>query len=142
MSRMNDIGFLRKSDERYEFHYPELGLVVRGNFVEWVLEAAAEIITYTEKLRSDGKIDELETLLEFGEADEIEVEAARFEVDERFEVLPQCVVSMGTMDYQWMSKDGGDSEDEQRKLRRIHNMSLTRNDTFLANVDGVDTSSN
>lgn len=138
---MDDIGFLRKSDERYEFHYPELGLVVRGSYVEWVLEAAAEIITRAEKLRTDGKIDELQTLAEFGEADEIEIESARFDANARFEALPQCVVSMGSMDYHWMSRDGRAEGSEHLGMRRIHDMSLTRNDTFLVNEDGVDTSS-
>ena len=138
---MDDIGFLRKSDERYEFQYPELGLVVRGNYIEWVLEAAAEIITRAEKLRTEGKIDELQTLAEFGEADEIEIDSARFDANARFEAMPQCVVSMGSMDYHWMSSDGRAEGDAHLGMRRIHDMSRTRNDTFLANEDGVDTSS-
>lgn len=138
---MDDIGFLRKSDERYEFCFPELSLVVRGNYVEWVLEAAAEIISRAEKLRSDGRIDELETLAEFGEADEIEIDSAKFDSNARFEAMPQCVVSMGSMDYHWVSRDGRESANDHLGMRRIHDMSRTRNDTFLANEDGVDTSS-
>lgn len=138
---MNDIGFLRKSDERYEFHYPELGLIVRGSYAEWVLEAAGEIIARSEKLRAEGHIDELETLAEFGEADEISVESAKFDATARFEAMPQCVVCMGTMDYQWISKDGRAEGEDHLGLRRIHDTSRTRHDTFLKNVDGVDTSS-
>ncbi len=138
---MNDIGFLRKSDERYEFYYPELGLIIRGSYAEWVLEAAGEIIARAEKMRAEGQIDELATLAEFGEAAEIEVESARFDANARFEAIPQCVVSMGTIDYHWVSPDGRGAGEDHMGLRRIHDTSRTRNDSFLKNVDGVDSSS-
>ena len=112
---MNDIGFLRKSDERYEFYYPELGLIIRGSYAEWVLEAAGEIIA--------------------------RVESARFDANARFEAIPQCVVSMGTIDYHWVSPDGRGAGEDHMGLRRIHDTSRTRNDSFLKNVDGVDSSS-
>lgn len=137
---MTDLGFLRQGDSGFEFHYPEHGLIVRGPFAEWVLEAAAEIVAQTEKLRSDGHIDELKTLAEFGEADDMEVDSASYDANARFETVPQCTVTMGTMDYKWMSVVGrtGDPAPEQ-PIQRIHDMSKTRNDTFLSNVDGVDT---
>lgn len=137
---MTDLGTLRQCDSSYEFHYPEHGLVVRGQYVEWVLEAAAEIIAQTEKLKADGHIEELKTLAEFGEADEMEVDTAAFDANTRFETVPQCTVSMGSMDYRWMSQVGRDGEPEKHQpIQRIHDMSKTRNDTFLKNVDGVDT---
>jgi len=64
---MSEIGTIRKAGPSYELHYPEHGLIVRGQYVEWVLEAAAEIIAQTEKLRNEGDLDELKTLAEFGE---------------------------------------------------------------------------
>lgn len=138
---MTDIGFLRQSGTNYEFHFPEHSLIVRGAYIEWVLEAAAEIIAQTERLRSDGHLEELKALAEFGEADEIEIDTAAFDANARFEIVPQCVISMGTMDYRWISAAGrkdGDG-DGGRPITRIHDMSLTRHDTFLQNVDGVDT---
>jgi len=138
---MNDVGFLRKSGPSYEFHYPEHNLVVRGSYVEWVLEAAAEIIAQTERLKSDGHIEEMKTLAEFGEADEVDVDTALFDANARFEIVPQCIVSMGSMDYRWVSVAGrrAGPEDPEQAMVRIHDMSRTRNDTFLKNVEGVDT---
>ena len=140
---MDDIGYLKRTDDRFEFHYPELGLVVRGPFVEWVMQSAAEIIARTVELSAKGEIEELEMMVEFGEVDEIEVDSAKFDVNARFEAVPQCVVSMGRMDYHWVAPEGreGDIGELSQCLRRIHVMSKTRHDTFLANEDGVDTSS-
>ena len=140
---MENIGYLREHDGRVEFHYEKLGLVVRGNYAEWVLEAAAEVISQTEKLQADGQIEELATLCEFGEASELEVDTAKFDAKSRFEIVPQCLVSMGSLDYKWASAAGRDKSPENfagQPMRRLHDMSLTRNDTFLQNEDGVDPS--
>ncbi len=138
---METIGYLKEVGGRFEFHFDKLGLVVRGNFAEWVLAAAAEIIRDTAKLDADSRIDELQALIEFGEASEIELDAAKFDIQARFEVLPQCVVTMGTMDYRWADEEARKklmNEFDGHTLRRLHDMSMTRNDTFLKNEDGVD----
>lgn len=132
---MEDLGTLRKSAGRYEFSFPELGLIVRGAYAEWVLEAAGEIIAEAEKLTEGGKVEELEMLVEFGEADEMDVDSAKFDFKARFEAVPQCVVTMGDLDYRWMSKDG--REEGQTSVTRVIDMSATRNDTFLENEEGV-----
>jgi len=140
---MEDVGYLKRQDDRYEFHYPELGLVVRGPFAEWVLEAAGEIISRTAEMDTQGTIEELKMLAEFGEADEITIDSAQFDANARFEAVPQCVVSMGRMDYHWVAPAGrepGASGDFSECLKRIQVLSKTKNDTFLKNVDGVDTS--
>lgn len=126
---MEQLGTLRKIAGRYEFVHEELGLIVRGAFVEWVLEAAAEIVAETEKLRLEGKIEELEMLSEFGEAEPIEVDGAKYEGKARFETVPQCLVSMGDLDYRWVSKAG--RNDANQTMSRVHDMSLTRNNSFL-----------
>ncbi len=135
---MEEIGHLRKAGERYEFHYPELGLVVRGPYAEWVLEAAGEIVSRTERLRAEGRLEELRALTEFGEADPIEIDSAEFDVNARFEAIPQCLVSMGALDYHWMSRDGREDAEHDRPIRRIYDTSRTRNDSFLANPPDAD----
>ncbi|MEM1345138.1 MAG: hypothetical protein AAGI34_11235 [Pseudomonadota bacterium] len=137
---MEDIGYLKMQDDRYEFHYPELGLVVRGPFAEWVLEAAGEIIGQTAELTAQGTIEELKMLVEFGEEEETVVDSAQFDADARFQAVPQCVVTMGRLDYHWVAPEGREGETGvSGALKRIHVMSKTRNDSFLKNVDGVDT---
>ncbi|MEL6575828.1 MAG: hypothetical protein AAFU72_02000 [Pseudomonadota bacterium] len=129
---MEETGRLTKDGERYEFSFGGLGLVVRGAHPEWVLEAAAEIIADTEKLRSEGRIDELSMLTEMGEADEIDIDDARFAAEERFEKVPQCLVSIGSTDYRWVAPEGrAEVLDRKPPVERIHEMSLTRNNTFL-----------
>lgn len=127
---IEDVATLRKAAGRYEFVYPALGLIVRGPYLEWVLEASAEIVAHTEKLRAEGKIEELEMLKEFGDATDIEVDAVRFDAQNRFESVPQCVISMGDNDYRWVAASGR-RKPEDKPLSRLHDMSLTRNDTFL-----------
>lgn len=137
---MDNIGYLREHEGRFEFHFSELALVVRGDYVEWVLEAAAEVISETARLQADSQLEELMTLLEFGEATAMDVDSAKFDHKARFEIVPQCIVTMGAMEYKWTSAAGrGQSPDGggEKPLKRIHDMSLTRNDTFLQNENGV-----
>jgi hypothetical protein len=128
------IAFLTKNGSRFELNYPEYGLTVRGPYVEWVLEAAADIIAKFEKTKAESTVDEMSMLREFGDSavSEIEVEAARYEANSRFETVPQCVVTMNEMDYRWVQpatrKNG-----EQAPMERLHDMSLTRNNSFLHN---------
>lgn len=126
---MEEIGKLSKAAGRYEFTFPELNLVVRGAYAEWVLEAAGEVISQTERLRAEGKLEELDTLKEFGEVTEIELDSARFETQSRFEAVPQCLVSLGENDYRWVAQPGRDGK--ENPIQRVHDMSLTRNDSFL-----------
>lgn len=135
---MDDIGYLRRNADKFEFHFPELGLIVRGPYVEWVLEAAGEVIAQTERMKTEGQLDELKVLTEFGEAEDIDVDSAVFEAETRFEAVPQCIVSMGTLDYHWTSVVGRERSTGAAGLRRIIDMSKTRTDTFLRNADGVE----
>lgn len=137
---MSQLGYLTKDGPSYEFHYPEHGLIVRGPYAEWVLEAAAEVISQTEKLKAEGQIEELKTLVEFGEADGMEVDAAQFDANARFDIIPQCLVSMGSMDYRWVAPAGREPAGA-RPIQRLHDMSMSRTNSFLANENGVDTTS-
>lgn len=141
---MKSIGQLTEADGRFEFRVPEMSLVVRGDHPEWVMQAAGEIIATTAKNESDGRIDELETLLEFEEATEMDVSAAKFAVKERFEIIPQCIVSMGRIDYRWIAKNGREKMNgtfDGQPYTRINDMSLTHNDSFLTNEEGVEMAS-
>jgi hypothetical protein len=135
---MEEIGILTRENGHYQLAYPALGLVVRGPHAEWVLEAAAEVIAETEKLRADSQIEELTALVEFGEAEEIEIDAAKYDASQRFEIVPQCHVVLGSIDYHWISPAGRSGEEDghlSSKLRRLFDMSRTRNDSFLRNED-------
>lgn len=139
---MDTLGVLKMEGGRYEFRHSELGLVVRGDYAEWVLSAAAELIDVMARRDAEGRIEELQTLCEFGEADEIEIDSAKYDMRARFEVMPQCLVTMGAVDYRWIAPEGRDKSGEDfagNPMKRISDMSLTRNDTFLENEDGVDT---
>ncbi|MCA0940856.1 hypothetical protein CLG85_023645 [Yangia mangrovi] len=140
---METIGYLKESGGRFEFHSDQFGLIVRGNYPEWVLAAAAEIIRDNTKLEADSRMEELAALVEFGEASEIDIDAHKVDMKFRYEVLPQCVVTMGTMDYRWADQEGREklTEFDGHTMRRLHDMSLTRNDSFLDDEDGVDKSS-
>jgi hypothetical protein len=140
---MEQIGSLKEVDGRYEFRHEPSGLVVRGDFYEWVLAAAAEVLATAAKAEDEGRVDELASLSEFGEANPIEVDSARYALKARFEMVPQCTVTMGSHDYRWVAPEARDrlpGEFDNAPFRRIHDMALTRNDTFLENEDGVDTS--
>lgn len=114
---------------RYEFSCPSIGLIVRGPFAEWVLEAGAEILAQTEKMRLDSLVEELAMLAEFGDATTTEVDVAKYDTAARFEAVPQCIVSLGDNDFRWVSAVGRKPGD--RNLQRLFDMSLTRHDTFL-----------
>jgi hypothetical protein len=135
---MNQIGQLLEADGRFEFRLDAKALIVRGDHPEWVMQAAAEILAKTESLEAESKIDELATLVEFEAATEIEVESAKFAKAQRFEAIPQCIVSMGRLDYKWASPEGRRADEyDGHPYRRIHDMSLTFGDSFLKDEDGV-----
>lgn len=125
------MGTLRKEGNRFVFSLPELEITVRGDYVEWVLEAAAEVIALAEKTRAHSQVEELETLVEFEEASEIDLDIAKSESQTRFEIVPQCQVSLGDGDFRWVSASGRGEGDHP--ITRLNDMSLTRNDTFLRN---------
>jgi hypothetical protein len=128
------IAFLTKNGSRYELNYPDYGLTVRGPHVEWVLAAAADIIARFEKTRMESVVEELVMLKDFGDesTSEVAIEAARYDVNARFETVPQCVVTMNEMDYRWV-QPSAQSGGEAPPMQRLHDMSLTRNNSFLHN---------
>lgn len=137
---MKQIGQLLEADGRYEFRCEEKNLIVRGDHPEWVIQAAAEILAKTEFLEAESKVDELSSLVEFEAASEIEVESAKFSMQERFSTIPQCIVTMGRLDYKWAAPEGRkvmDAEYDGHPFRRIHDMSLRFDDSFLKNEDSV-----
>jgi len=137
---MDDVGQIQEVDGRYEFRHDGLGLVVRGDHPEWVLMAAAEIISNTAKIESEAELESLAALAEFEEVGSIEVDSAKFAHKQRFDTIPQCIVSLGKIDYKWATEEGRKKLTEEydgHMVRRIHDMSLTFNDTFLTDEEGV-----
>lgn len=138
---MDDIGHITEVDGRFEFRHAKLGLVVRGDHPEWVLLAAAEVISNTAKIEAESEIEGLLALSEFDEASPIEIDTAKYALKSRFDTIPQCVVSMGKVDYKWATPEGRQKLGEEfdgHMFRRIHDMSLTLNDSFLDNEEGVE----
>jgi len=106
-----------------------------------VLLAAAEVISNTARLEAESLVEELSAMLEFEAAEPIEVDSAKFALKERFELIPQCIVSLGTMDYKWAASEGRAQKPEEfgkQALKRAHDMSMTRSNSFLKNDPGVD----
>lgn len=138
---MKEVAQLLEADGQFEFRDPSRNLIVRGEHPEWVLMAAAEIIGNTCRMEAESLIDELKTMKEFEAAEQIEVDAAGYAFKERFEIIPQCIVTMGKIDYKWASPEGREKKADEfgnQAVSRVHDMSLTRSDTFLANEDGVE----
>ena len=138
---MKEVGQLIEADGRFEFRNPEIGLVVRGDHPEWVLQAASEVIANSARNEAESLVEEMESLVEFEAATEIEVDSARMALKERFEILPQCLVSLGKMDYKWASpeaRDKPESDYNGQAIQRVHDMSLTKNDSFLHNENGYE----
>jgi hypothetical protein len=128
------IAYLARDGRRYELKFPEYGLTVRGPYAEWVLEAAAEIIGKLERTKGESLVEELRMLKDFddGVTTDLDVESAKYEHGLRFETIPQCVVTMNDMDYRWVSSEGRKDEGPQ-PMQRLHDISLTRNGSFLVN---------
>ncbi|WP_342070908.1 hypothetical protein [Yoonia algicola] len=138
---MKEIGRLSESDGQYEFREPSRNLIVRGEHPEWVLLAAAEVIANTAKLEAESVIEELNAMVEFEAVEEIEVDSAKYALKERFDLIPQCIVTVGKMDYKWAAPEGRAKKHEEfgdQALKRVHDMSLTRTNSFLENEQGDD----
>lgn len=140
---MKEIGHLREADGQFEFRDPSRNLIVRGEHPEWVLHAAAEVIGNTAKLEAESVVEELTAMMEFDAAEPIELDAAKYAMKERFDLIPQCIVSLGKLDYKWAAAEGRAKKPDEfgdKHLKRVHDMSLTRTDSFLTNEDGVEIS--
>ncbi|MFA8442747.1 hypothetical protein [Yoonia sp.] len=138
---MKEIGRLSESDGQYEFREPSRSLIVRGEHPEWVLLAAAEVIANTAKLEAESVIEEMNAMVEFEAVAEIEVDSAKYALKERFDLIPQCIVTVGKMDYKWAAPEGRAKKQEEfgdQALKRVHDMSLTRTDSFLKNESDDD----
>ncbi|MEM8537585.1 MAG: hypothetical protein AAGF56_06965 [Pseudomonadota bacterium] len=138
---MSELGQLREADGQFEFRDPGRNLIVRGEHPEWVLMAAAEVIGNTARLESESLIEEMTAMVEFDAVEEIELDSAKYAMKDRFELVPQCIVSLGSLDYRWAAEEGRLKKPEEfggQTLKRVHDMSLTKNDSFLDNEDGVD----
>lgn len=130
----NAEAYLKKVDGRFELVYPAYNLKIRGPYAEWVLQAGAEVISQVEETKTMGAIEELELLAEFDEAgtNPIDIDSLRYEGKNRFEVVPQCVVSLAEADYRWVARKAG--EDQRKGFGdRLHDMTLTRTQSWLAN---------
>jgi hypothetical protein len=125
------IAKLFKDGSRYALHYPDYDIWIRGPYVEWVLLAGAEMIMRIERLKLEGSIDELELTREFQDPESIDtqIDSLRYAQNKRFEVIPQCTVTMQGTDYRWVSRN--DSSDHG-SMERLVDTSLTRNNTFLS----------
>lgn len=138
---MTEIGRLYEADGQYEFRDPSRNLIVRGGHPEWVLLAAAEVIGNTARLEAESLVDELSAMLEFDAAQPIEIDSAKFSYKERFDLVPQCIVSLGTMDYKWAAVEGRVQKPQEfgkHPLRRVHDMALMKSGSFLTNEPGVE----
>lgn len=138
---MNQIGQLLEADGQFEFRDPSRSLIVRGEHPEWVLMAAAEMIGNTSRLEAESLIDEMKALIEFEAAEQIEIDAANYALRERFEIVPQCIVTMGKIDYKWAAPEGREQKTVEygnQPVKRVHDMSLTRSNSFLSNEDGYE----
>jgi hypothetical protein len=124
---------LFKRDARFEFVYPEYGLTLRAPYAEWIFEAAAEILSRIEKLRIEGTIEELEMIKEFEDPDTIntQIDTIKYENGNRFDVIPQCIVTMADVDYRWVSPVARDPKSNNFG-QRLHDMSLTRSDDYAS----------
>jgi hypothetical protein len=128
------IAYLAKDGRRFEMTFPEYALTVRGPYIEWVLEAAAEIISGFERTKAECTVEEMQMLKDFGDTGtgDVSIESAKYELDVRFETIPQCVVTMNEMDYRWVAK-AGRKGDELTAMQRLHDISLTRGGSVLNN---------
>jgi hypothetical protein len=122
---------LFKRDARFELVYPEYGLTLRAPYAEWIFEAAAEILSRIERLRIEGTIEELEMIKEFEDADTVnsQIDNIKYENGNRFDVIPQCIVTMSDVDYRWVSPVARDPKSNTFG-QRLHDMSLTRSDDY------------
>jgi hypothetical protein len=121
------IAYLTRVDQRLELVYPEYGLRLRAAYPEWLFEAASEIIRRIEKTKSQGAIDEVELLAEFGEGEDnsVSVDILKYESGSRFETVPQCMVTLGDSDYRWVAREAR-SIDHNSIGERLHDTLLTR----------------
>jgi hypothetical protein len=127
------IAQLYKVGSRYELVYPQYNLSVRAQHAEWALEAGGEIITRLDRLKAEGLLDEMEMMKGFGDDPEIpfKINALRYESNSRFDLIPQCVVTVGDVDYRWTAADGRKAKSDA-PIERMLDTSKTRDDTTFS----------
>ena len=121
------LAYLTRSDNRLELVYPEYGLRLRAAYAEWLFEAASEIIRRLEHTKTQGSIDELEMLQEFGEDESagVNMDILKYESGTRFGTVPQCLVTLGDADYRWVAREARPI-DQNSIGERLHDTLMTR----------------
>lgn len=94
---------------QYILAYPQFKLEIRGKYPEWVFAAATEILTNLSRMSDANDLD-LARYAHDEEDDPIEVEMnvefRRYQLETRYESIPQCGVTYDGEDYRWIAEPG------------------------------------
>jgi hypothetical protein len=99
---MTELGVLRSEEDGFVLTYAPLDLAIRGSHPEWVLTAAAEIISGTGQLGTESRLAAAEARAPDGDGAVI----ARFDVRDRFRRTPTCLVTLGGTSFRWVAPSG------------------------------------
>ena len=86
---------------RFEFRDTSRSLTVRGAHPEWVLQAAAEVISSFSRIEAECLVQELVAMHALGAVGQTELTQARIDFRQRFASLPSCFIRVGSVDYFW-----------------------------------------
>ena len=103
---MIDTGYLVHDSGQYVYRIPSRNLVIRGAHPEWVLMAAAEVLCRIARAEADCELAELAAARGETASGLVAGQAAEALLTERFDLLPQCIVSLGPVYYKWTDLEG------------------------------------
>jgi len=106
---------------QYILSYPEFKLEVRGKYPDWVLAAGSEILAHISKMAALNELD-LTRYARDEDDDPIEVEMdveyLKYQMESRYESVPQCGVTYDGEDYLWVAEPGR-ADDDEPLMKRI-----------------------
>ena len=99
-------GYLVQDCGRYVYRNPSRNIVIWGAQPEWVLMAAAEVLSQIERAGAECEIVKRNAARHETPGGTVAAQAAEAALMERFDLLPQCIVSLGPVYYKWTGLEG------------------------------------
>lgn len=108
---------------QYILSYPAYKLEIRGKYPEWVFSAAYEILRHLSRVEDANQLDMMRFTRDEDD-DPIEVEMdteyQRYQMEARYDAIPQCGVTYDGEDYRWIAEPGRADDEEPVMERIIH----------------------
>ena len=107
---------------QYILSYPQYKLEIRAKFPEWAFAAGSEILASVSRMADLNEMD----LVRYARDEdddpieaEMDAEYLQYQMESRYDSVPQCGVTYDGQDYRWVAEPGRVDDDEPVMTRIV-----------------------